>query len=174
MLAIDGKTLRQWLKQSNLSTLSHPSDARIKCLTVEQVQPLAALHARRIASQATAVSEPPDVPAPLVPPEAVAPLPSESPVTPRPSASRVPSTSLQEGDLRSMLVCLETTVATLQQQVTQLALALLHERDQRYEHRLSTLEALVRQTVSPSASQQGIAQSVCDHQSRRRRAFPLP
>ena len=33
LLAIDPKTLRQWLVQAQISLHVHPTDARIKCLT---------------------------------------------------------------------------------------------------------------------------------------------
>jgi hypothetical protein len=41
MLGIDPKTLRHWLTQAHLPLHTHPTDARIKCLTLEQVQQLA-------------------------------------------------------------------------------------------------------------------------------------
>ena len=46
MLSVDAKTLRQWLKHADLSVHPHPTDARIKCLTSEQVQQIATLHHR--------------------------------------------------------------------------------------------------------------------------------
>jgi hypothetical protein len=44
LFAIDPKTLRQWLVQAQMSLHTHPKDARIKCLSDEQVQLLARLH----------------------------------------------------------------------------------------------------------------------------------
>ena len=49
MLGIDPKTLRNWLRHAHLPFVAHPTDARLKCLTPEQVQQLATLHARPIA-----------------------------------------------------------------------------------------------------------------------------
>src|SRR5712692_10890573 len=49
MLGIDAKTLRNWLRQANLEWAAHPKDARLKCLTSEQVQQLAVVHARPFA-----------------------------------------------------------------------------------------------------------------------------
>jgi len=46
MLGIDPKTLRNWLRHAKMQFCTHPADARLKCLTPEQVQQLAALHAR--------------------------------------------------------------------------------------------------------------------------------
>jgi len=50
LLAIDAKTLRRWLSLSGLSALPHPTDARCKCLTREQVQQLAVTHHRSLPS----------------------------------------------------------------------------------------------------------------------------
>ena len=58
MLGINPKTLRHWLHQAQMPLHVHPTDARIKCLTREQVQQLAVVHAR-----------------PLTLPEALAPSP---------------------------------------------------------------------------------------------------
>src|SRR5262249_48646734 len=65
LLAIDAKTLRQWIKQAHLCVHAHPEDARIKCLTTQQVQQLATLHHRciqedvaTIASQICVVQDP--------------------------------------------------------------------------------------------------------------------
>ncbi len=46
LFAIDPKTLRQWLAQAQMPLHAHPTDARIKCLTSEQVHTLASLHGR--------------------------------------------------------------------------------------------------------------------------------
>ena len=42
MLGIDPKTLRNWLRHAHLHFVAHPTDARLKCLTLEQVQQLVA------------------------------------------------------------------------------------------------------------------------------------
>jgi hypothetical protein len=69
MLSVDAKTLRQWLKHSNLSFHAHPTDARVKCLTFEQVQQLAVLHGRSIKQDAAPPLEPEPAAVPLVQPE---------------------------------------------------------------------------------------------------------
>jgi hypothetical protein len=58
MLAVEASTLRQWLKRSNLSLASHPTDARIKCTTHEQVQQLATLHGRSIEQEQPPAPQP--------------------------------------------------------------------------------------------------------------------
>ena len=112
------------MQQANLSLHPHPSDARIKCVTSEHIERLAALHHRPL-----------DAPAGLArlhPAEACSPLLPENPV---PQA---------EPDLLSKLAHLETQVALVQQQLAGLALELLQERTQRYEQRLHTLEARIQ------------------------------
>jgi predicted site-specific integrase-resolvase len=42
LLGIDPKTLRHWLREANMPFATHPSDARLKCLTQAQIQQLAA------------------------------------------------------------------------------------------------------------------------------------
>ena len=48
LLAIDAKTLRHWLRLAHISVQAHPFDARLKCVTSEQVQHLAATHRRTL------------------------------------------------------------------------------------------------------------------------------
>jgi hypothetical protein len=45
-LSVTPKTLRQWLAQAEMSLHPHPTDARITCLTSEQLHLLATLHGR--------------------------------------------------------------------------------------------------------------------------------
>src|SRR5438094_8240162 len=49
LLAIDGKTLRRWLAQSQLPVQAHPSDARCKGLARDHLLLLARTHHRRLA-----------------------------------------------------------------------------------------------------------------------------
>ncbi len=49
LFAIDPKTLRQWLAQAQMSLQTHPKDARIKCLSDEQIQLLASFHGLALA-----------------------------------------------------------------------------------------------------------------------------
>ena len=79
-------------------------------MTLEQVQQLATLHGRSIIQPD---ASPPDT-------QEVS-IPSAPPLS---TASSLPATKEQESDLMTKLSSLETTVAVLQQQVTQLALAL--------------------------------------------------
>jgi len=149
MLGIDPKTLRHWLRQAKMQFMAHPTDARLKCLTHAQVQQLAAVHDRPLASVLTAQ-----------PVEETAALP--------PSASHSwPSSGLAEADLGQSLVRLQVQVTTMQEQLTQLALellrerelrlALLQERQQHTEQRLGTLEALLPLAAEPSPPASPIA-----------------
>jgi hypothetical protein len=114
-LGIDAKTSRHWMQQANLLLSPHPSDARIKCVTSQQLEHLAALHHR-----------------PLDEPAAVwhSPLPEK--LSPQ-----------AEPDVLSKLTHLETQVALLQQQMTGLVLELLQERTVRDAQRLHALEARI-------------------------------
>jgi hypothetical protein len=125
ILSVDAKTLRQWLKHADLSLHAHPTDARIKCLTSEQVQQIAILHHRCLKEDAA----PAGVAAPLVRGSQKPTLIQlESLATPLPLASPLSPACLCDADLVKALVCLQATVATLQQQVAGLALELLQER----------------------------------------------
>ncbi len=142
MLGIDAKTLRNWLRQANLEWAAHPKDARLKCLTREQVEQLATLHTRPL-------------PSPLSPPLArafAAPGKPESEAQFLEATILLPTSVSPEADLRKQLACLEKSVTSMQEQLAQLALELLQERSLRYEHRLSALEAQVQQQRDVPAS----------------------
>lgn len=143
MLGIDPKTLRNWLRHANMQFATHPTDARLKCLTQEQVQHLATLHARPFLAPATvhpariSVTSLQEHEVPLCPT-----------TTPRPLSC------MHEADLSQSFARLQAQMASLQEQLAQLALQLLRERQLRTEQRLSTLEALVQPPLaSPQALQ---------------------
>ena len=136
MLAIDAKTLRHWLRQANIPLHSHPTDARVKCLTMEQVRQLAALHGRALKPQEASTTS--LLGAPLVPTNTNLALGETSAIQPA-------------TDLLTKLSQLETQVATMQQHLAALALELLQERTLRYEQRLQTLETLIGPTQQSSA-----------------------
>jgi len=125
LLAVDTKTLRQWIKQSNLELSQSPTDARVKCLTSEQVHLLASLHGRVLPLPAE--------------PSAGSPRPGEVGSQTSPAIREVPG-------LREKLMQLEAEFATQQEQIAALSLQLLREREQRMEHRLLTLETLLTST----------------------------
>jgi hypothetical protein len=125
MLAVDAKTLRQWLKRSNLSLHQSPTDARVKCLTLEQVHLLAELHGRVL-----------PVPDPSV---------NASSQTSE-LVSQMPSASFGDLHLQEKVIQLEAQVTHMQAQIAQLALQLLQEREQRTERCLLTLEAFLTST----------------------------
>jgi hypothetical protein len=105
-LGVDPKTLRLWLKAAQLSCSPHPADARLKCLTLPQLEQIAQLHHRPLQAQA---------PQPVA--VSVGPPTSEPPS----AATAAPP----EGDVRLQLSQLQQQVVILQAQVTELALALL-------------------------------------------------
>ncbi len=169
LLGVDPKTLRLWLKAAHLSWSVHPSDARLKCLTQPQLAQLAQLHGRSL-------------PSPL--PQAF------SPAAPLPTAAAVDATAESpavlacspsgEVELRHSLARLQTQVATLQEQVTHLALALLRERDWHWQEHLSSAQApvplaatLSRLPVTEPAPKPATAASAPSHPRSRSRALPL-
>jgi hypothetical protein len=168
LLGIDPKTLRHWMLQAHLCLHPHPSDARLKCVTPEQLEQLAALHHRPL-----------DLPAALAPLHLAEASPAGGAGNPA---------APQEADLLLRLAHLETQLGLVQQQLAGLALELLQERSQRYEHRLHTLETLIQppcehdQAVcaKPSASEQSSQPDKPLHTShghpmkgRRRAILPL-
>jgi hypothetical protein len=122
-LSVTPKTLRQWLVQADMLLHSHPTDARITCLTSEQLQQLATLHGRVLHLSGNALG-----------------------------SFGLPPGETTDGDLRTRLVQLEAHVATLQTQLTDLTLQLLREREQRTEQRLLALEVERAFVDQPSVS----------------------
>jgi hypothetical protein len=120
LLAIDPKTLRQWLVQAQISLHVHPTDARIKCLTGEQVNALANLHDRVL----------------LHPVEA-----SDVGSTLCEAQSQTSAMTVADADLRVRLRQLEAQVTPLQAQLTDLALQLLKERHYNAGSHVPTLQA---------------------------------
>jgi hypothetical protein len=158
MLAIDAKTLRHWLRQANMPLHSHPSDARVKCLTMEQGRQLAALHGRALKPQEAPTTSLLGVPlGPTKTDLALGATPAIHPAT----------------DLLNKLSQLETQVATMQQHLAALALELLQERTLRYEQHLQTLETLIGPTQQPPAHQRMGEQNPPEEGSYKQRRLPL-
>jgi DNA-binding transcriptional MerR regulator len=138
LLGIHPKTLCHWLKEANLPLATHPADARIKCVTEEHLQQVASLHGRplqsSVLSQAQALSGP------------------EKEREPASTGCSLPLSHLHETDQIQRLASLETRIVTLQEQITQLTLALLQERERSVEHRLTVLEALLQPLVGRQIS----------------------
>ena len=137
MLGIDPKTLRNWLRHAHMQFTAHPSDARLKCLTEEQVQQLAALHGRPL----------PDAPPTLVPVEQHLSPHQASEAKPLPTAHGTSVSMSEEADLLKRLAGLERSLTTLQEQLTELALELLRERHCSSEQCMAALEARVQQLL---------------------------
>ena len=106
MLTIDPKTLRHWLRQAGIPLQPHPTDARVKCLTMEQVQALAALHGRALK------------PHPALPSGSGA--STSACAEPKPLISPA---SPSEADLHQRLATLEAQVALLHHQLAHLCAA---------------------------------------------------
>ena len=119
-LGVDPKTLRLWLKAANLACCVHPSDARLKCLTPSQLQHLADLHGRCLPH----------------------PLPGTSEDTASCSSAPAPQALMlaHDADLCHQVMRLQAQVTALSQQVAELALALVRERDARWPKWTSQLK----------------------------------
>jgi len=139
LLGIDPKTLRLWLKAAHLSPTVHPGDARLKCLTQPHLHHLATLHGRLLPESL------PNTGSTASPRLSCAPVPAEA----APPVARA-CTPSADTDLRHTLAQLQTQVATLQEQVTQLALALLRERQGRWEERVVPPQAALPPSSPPT------------------------
>jgi hypothetical protein len=145
LLGIHPKTLHHWLKEANVPLASHPTDARIKCVAQEHLLQVARRHGRPL----------PDLPstprlfgcsAPSSGEEQAKPLSAHEAELDHAAAS-ISAPCASEADLIQRLPSLETKIVTLQEQLAQLALALLHERERTVEQRLAALEALIQPLV---------------------------
>jgi len=95
LLAIDGKTFRRWLAQAQLTLQPHPTDARLKGVTGDQLRLLATAHHRSL---------------PAVPGERLPLAPTEQPAAPPP----LPPELLA---LLQTLSALPAQIAAVQQQL---------------------------------------------------------
>ncbi len=136
LLGIHPKTLRHWLTTAHLPLAAHPTDARIRCVAEADLLEVARRHSRSLPELSFVPALDRDAASSLAE-EQAKPLP----------AHRAPCASL--ADLLQQLAQLHTQVATLQQQLTGLALEFLQERTERYEHRLRPLEGRLSQTLEP-------------------------
>jgi hypothetical protein len=164
LLTIDPKTLRQWLAQTHMALHTDPTNAKIKCLEVEQVETLARLHGRMLQLPAAA---------------------SATTTATSEAQSQLFPPSVPDADLRARLAHMEAQIATLQAQLTDLTLQLLREREQRTEQRLLALEAeRVSACDRPSVSfpgggvptvpcQPALPALVCHPTEKRSRLIPL-
>jgi hypothetical protein len=123
MLGIHPKTLHSWLKEADLPLALYPTDARIKCLEEQHLQEVARRHDRSLPELSCAL------------------VSSEEQVT------SLPATTPCEPDLMQKLSCLETKVATLQEQRAGLALALLAERERTLERRITAWETMMAEPL---------------------------
>ena len=148
LLGIHPKTLCHWLKQATIPLAAHPADARIKCVTEEDLHQVASLHGRPLQSSVLV-----DAVAPSSVPSQVQALSGpEKEREPASTAGSFPLSHLHETDQIQRLASLETRMLTLQEQIAQLTLALLKERERAVEHRLTVLESLMQPLVGRQLS----------------------
>ena len=140
MLGIHPKTLHHWLKEAQVPLTPHPTDARSKCLSEQHLSVVARLHDRSL----------PEVP-PVSPEEQVTSLPANGMESDHLAGSWSAIRAV-EPDLMQKLSCLETKVATLQEHLAGLALALLAERERTLERRIGALETMTAELLGRSPS----------------------
>jgi len=124
LLEVDPKTLRRWLRLAQWSPRPDPLDARKRCLTLQQLQQLARLHARPL------LSAPPSPSAPS----------SSSPTSA--FSSPPPPAPPPDAALQATLAALQDRVSLLQEQVAQLTSALIRERDLRLQQLVGVTQPL--------------------------------
>jgi hypothetical protein len=145
LLGIHPKTLHHWLKEAHFPLAAHPSDARIKCVAQQHLLEVAKHHGR----------PPPDLAAAARRTGGAAPASSEeqakllptNETEADPAAASRSTTSPAEAELMQKLCGLEAKVGLLQEQLAQLALTLLQERERAVEYRLQALETLTAELV---------------------------
>jgi DNA-binding transcriptional MerR regulator len=148
LLGIHPKTLHHWLKEAHVPLAAHPTDARITCVTEEHLHQVASLHGRPLQSSVLV-----DAVSPASVPSQVQALSGpEQDRAPAVEAGSFPLSHLHEADQIQRLASLETRMLTLQEQIAQLTLALLQERERSVEHRLTVLEALLQPLVGRQLS----------------------
>ena len=140
LLGIHPKTLCQWLKTAQLSLALHPTDARFRCVAQADLLEVARQHRRRLPDLSAA---------PFSDAEGGSGCAAATPL--RLGKAADPAAL---AELREQLGQLHTQVATLQQQLTGLALHVLHEHTAGYEQRLQSLEALLSASLEAVPSSQ--------------------
>jgi hypothetical protein len=140
LLGIHPKTLHHWLKEAHVPLAAHPTDARSKCVAEEHLQQVASLHGRPLqASRLLDAASPP-----LAPSQVQALSVPEHEREPASTTCSLPISHMHEADQIQRLASLEIKVLTLQEQMAQLTLALLQERERSVEQRLTALESLMQ------------------------------
>jgi hypothetical protein len=166
-LSVDPKTLRQWVKHAGLPLHAHPTDARIKCLTLPQVQQLASAHGRTLQ------------------PHPVPPLGSDASTSVSGESQPLTSPACpSEADLQRQLASLQAQVVLLQQQLAHLTSVLLLGPQTPVDYARASLAVLMPPTgslqpCSPALPQQQqtsqaqVGPRPHPAESRRRPLLPL-
>jgi hypothetical protein len=168
-----------WLKEAGMPLVAHLTDARIKCVTLQQIQQVAIVHGRPLQSPATA--------RPVASQEHMLCVPANE-GEPLQTAAGLSTSLLHEAELIKKLSQLETQVATLQEQLACLTSLLitppLAEPDLRWAHGVPLQQqeeprAAYPESVEPTArSHRDGGQDRGRHrphpaESRRRPVLPL-
>ncbi len=149
LLSIDAKTLHHWLRLAHISVQAHPLDARLKCVTREQVQHLAATHHRALP---TSLQQPFQA------------EPSTLSTPPSVTSGSVVSAVVSEvcaniTELTQQLGSLQAHVTTLQHQLTLLTEHLQKEQQWRTSH-VSTFENKSSESSLDKSSESSLDKSL--------------
>jgi len=155
LLGIHPKTLRHWLTAAEFPLAAHPTDARLKCVAEQHLLELAKQHGRPLTARSSLLVLKNEV-ASASAEEQVKLLPAhEGEPTHQAAVLSAPSGSL--ADLLQQLSQVHRQLATLQQHLTGLTLAFLHERTghdeqvlQSHESRLSSAQTTLGGLLAPS------------------------
>jgi hypothetical protein len=150
LLVIDAKTLRRWLSLAHLSVQPHSLDARLKCVTHEQLEQLAPTHHRSLPASG-------GLP---VPPETSALSTPTSGMSASVFSCVVSDFSAHITDLTKQLVGLQTHVATLQHQ-----LSLLAEQFQREQAGPTSAASMFKEKSQQSCQEK--SQQSCQEKSQQ-------
>jgi hypothetical protein len=148
LLGIHPKTLCHWLKQATLPLAAHPADARIKCVTQEDLHQVASLHGRPLQSAVLGEAASPSSVSSQVPARSG----HEKEREPAVEVGSFPLSHTHAADQIQRLASLETRMLTLQELIAQLTLARLQERERAVEHRLTALESLLQSLLGRQIS----------------------
>jgi hypothetical protein len=157
LLVIDPKTLNRWLHLAQLSVQPHPWDSRLKCLTSEQLQQVAATHRRTL----PALGEQP------IPPETRASLPPSDVISAAVLPSAVSDVSAPLMTLTLQLGSLQAHIASLQHQLELLTEQL--QKEQQWRTRVNK----TREERSPDSSQESSPDSSQESSSEKDRSVPI-
>lgn len=159
LLKVTPKSVGNWAKEAGMTLHPHPTDARSKCLTLEQVEQLANLHGRILHLDLLGTL----------------PLIETNDFDERSTENTTQVFLQEEAELRRSLFQLEKTVENQQWQIAQLALILLQEPIQRTQQQQEMLKDLIKMGGKENLLENPILTERPMHPAElRARAYEIP